>query len=291
MSLNYNDYAVDTSPSSSIAGGDSSISVSDNTAWPDPPFLLDAFEGGNSPNDAVKQGGTVERMLVTAESGSGPYTWDVTRDYNDHNGSGQSFTTSATVRHVKGSEQMQRGEALAFSPKTIGNIGAQLPIADSFQSRSLASQDQLVVVPYPVFRTFTWDSIDFRVTEAGSADGTWSLAIYDSDEDGQPNNLMRSNSFAVDTTGPKSWNGVSLTTSPGLYWFGAHATGMTTLPKVHGLRNTSQVSLFHSATTAQSESPRFPAKPGVTSLPDPFSWNESNSTGAKGIPHCRLLAV
>jgi len=106
MSLNYNDYAVETAPANSIAGADTSIDVSDNTAYPNPPFLIDVFEGGSSPNDAVKQGGTVERMRVTATSGTGPYTWTVDRDYNGHNGAAQSFSTSAKVWHIQPAKAM-----------------------------------------------------------------------------------------------------------------------------------------------------------------------------------------
>ena len=93
---NYTNFAKTAAPSSSIASGDTSIDVDTQTDYPDAPYIITVFEGGETPPAAS----TKEVMRVTAVSGSGPYTLTVERDIDGYNGGGQSFTTSATVQHV-----------------------------------------------------------------------------------------------------------------------------------------------------------------------------------------------
>ena len=93
---NYTNFARAAAPSSSIASGDTSIDVDTQTDYPDAPYVIVVYEGGDTPPAASKK----EVMRVTAVSGTGPYTLDVVRDIDGYNGAGESFTTSATVQHV-----------------------------------------------------------------------------------------------------------------------------------------------------------------------------------------------
>ena len=95
---NYTNFAKTAAPSSSIASGDTSIDVDTQTDYPDSPYIITVFEGGETPPAAPKK--EVMRATSVTENGDGTFTLDVERDIDGYNAGGESFTTNATVQHV-----------------------------------------------------------------------------------------------------------------------------------------------------------------------------------------------
>ena len=111
---NYSNFAQAGAPASSIASGDTSIDVDTQTDYPDAPYVIVVYEGGDTPPAAPKK----EVMRVTAVSGSGPYTLTVERDIDGYNSGGVSFTPSATVQHISIADEVAHPRSFreAFEP-------------------------------------------------------------------------------------------------------------------------------------------------------------------------------
>jgi len=122
---NYTNFAKTAAPASSIASGDTSIDVDTQTDYPDAPYVIVVFEGGDTPPAASKK----EVMRVAAVSGSGPYTLTVERDIDGYNGGGESFTTSATVQHVSVADEVGPTRSRV---QGVTGVGPQQVVYDDF---------------------------------------------------------------------------------------------------------------------------------------------------------------
>ena len=119
--------------SGGVGSGDTSIDVDTQTDYPDAPYVIVVFEGGDTPPAAPKK----EVMRVTAVSGSGPYTLTVERDIDGYNGAGQSFTTSATVQHVSIADEVGPQRSVVQS-QTL-KASQRLVVYDDFDRETLGS--------------------------------------------------------------------------------------------------------------------------------------------------------